>query len=342
MSESYSDIVAGQTGHSDARTIPLVFMKESAVFGDRKPAKSEWINHVELYSAISNRIDSNHITGLQRVRGLWRIYLDNLQDKVTLMEEGVPMRGKVIPVLNTNPQRPDGENTVRVRFKNIPLSADDGIISRVLTLRGIDIISIFREKLRIQGKLTNCETGDRLVVVKSTSLQDPLPSFMTCGMFTARVFHVGQTTGSRPELKCTKCLKSGHKYNQCENDWVCLKCNQPGHKQSDCTAQEGDEEEAEPESDSESGEEHSSKETEDAPSTPAQPVNPKQASRLNTEPRPKTQPSLDKFVKMTSSASSVKDTPAKSKRGNAPERSPPTPVDVLQEKTSKRSKSRKK
>jgi len=36
--------VAGQTGQSECghKNMSLVFMKESAVFGDRRPAQSEW------------------------------------------------------------------------------------------------------------------------------------------------------------------------------------------------------------------------------------------------------------------------------------------------------------
>jgi hypothetical protein len=48
--------------------------------------------------------------------------------------------------------------------KNIPLSADDGQIHRTLTLEGCNIEGIFREKLRVDGRLTNCDTGDRLVI----------------------------------------------------------------------------------------------------------------------------------------------------------------------------------
>lgn len=343
MGENTSCGVTGHTMNSDINSIPLVFMQESAVFGDRKPSKSEWINHVELYSAISNRIDSSHLTGLQRVRGLWRIYVDNLQDKVKLMEEGVPMRGKIIPVLNTNPQRPDGENTIRIRIKNIPLSADDGIITRVLTLRGIEIISITRDKLRIQGRLTNCETGDRLVVVKSTSLQEPLPNFMMFGVFTARVFHVGQVAGSRPDVKCTKCLKTGHKYNQCENDWVCRTCNQPGHKQSECTAHEDADQDTNTDSEAEVDVEQPSKDAESAesvPLSPQKPAKPRRVTSLSRDPRPKTQPTMDKYTKTNQSDPS--DTPEKAKRGNTPERSLPTPTDAQQEKTTKKVKQRKK
>jgi hypothetical protein len=49
----------------------------------------------------------------------------------------------------------------RIKVKNIPLSADDGQIHRTLTLEGCNIEGIFREKLRVDGRLTNCDTGDR-------------------------------------------------------------------------------------------------------------------------------------------------------------------------------------
>ena len=151
--------------------IPLVFMREVELFGTRKPDRSEWISHSELYKAISLRINPPHIKGLQRIGAMWRIYIDNLEDKVKLLAEGVPLRGKTIRVLNTNPGRLDSEITTRVRVKNIPLSVDDGLITRSLTLRNIEIIKLFHEKLRIDDKLTNCETGDRIIIVKTSSLK---------------------------------------------------------------------------------------------------------------------------------------------------------------------------
>jgi hypothetical protein len=52
-----------------------------------------------------------------------------------------------------------------LRKKNVPLSADDGHIHRALTLEGCEIQGLFREKLRVDGKLTNCETGACCVLV---------------------------------------------------------------------------------------------------------------------------------------------------------------------------------
>ena len=100
--------------------VPLVFLRERSIFGDRRPSKEEWLRHPELYEALGRVIEPSHITGLQRVNGMWRIYLDNLEDKVSLMSNGVPIRDTIV---------------------------------RSLILKGLEIISSFRVKLRINGKL---------------------------------------------------------------------------------------------------------------------------------------------------------------------------------------------
>jgi hypothetical protein len=46
-------------------------------------------------------------------------------------------------------------------------------IHRALTLEGCEIQGLFRERLRVDGKLTNCETGDRLIISKT--LKNPIP-----------------------------------------------------------------------------------------------------------------------------------------------------------------------
>jgi len=80
-----------------------------------------------------------------------------------------------LKLLGTNPGRPDGEHTVRIRVKNIPLSVDDGLITRTLILKELDVVSEMREKRRVNGRLTNCETGDRLIVVKASTVTSSLP-----------------------------------------------------------------------------------------------------------------------------------------------------------------------
>ena len=184
--QQVSDLISAKNSEKSPTQngAPIVFMREKEIFGGRRPEKQEWLNHTEMFEALSCKIDPSHITGLQRVNGLWRIYLDNLNDKVCLLSEGVAIRGKIIPLLLTNPGRLDGENVLRIRVKDVPLSADDGIITRTFILKGLDVISLFREKLRINGKLVNCETGDRIVSVKALSVKEPLNRFITIAQFT--------------------------------------------------------------------------------------------------------------------------------------------------------------
>ena len=150
-SKNKTDLSGGQvsdlTQTKNQNGVPIVFFQERSIFGDRRPEQSEWLKHSELYEGLSKRIDASHITGLQRVRGMWRIYLDNLDDKVLLLSQGVPLRGRVFDVLSTNPGRLASENTIVVKVMDIPLSVDDGTISRVLILRRLEVISLSWDKL---------------------------------------------------------------------------------------------------------------------------------------------------------------------------------------------------
>ena len=61
---------------------------------------------------------------------------------------------------------------------------------RTLTLEGCNIEVIYREKLRVDGILTNCDTGDRLVISKP--LTHPLPRSLQIGKYWGRIFHPSQ------------------------------------------------------------------------------------------------------------------------------------------------------
>jgi len=97
------------------------------------------------------------------------------------------LRSKQVPVHSQNPHSPSRlqPDTIRIKVKNIPLSADDGQIHRVLTLEGCEIQGLFRERLRVKGNLTNCETGDRLVICKV--LKKPIPRNLQIGKYLGKM-----------------------------------------------------------------------------------------------------------------------------------------------------------
>ena len=65
-----------------------VFIIEKDIFGNMKPDPKDFLTHTELYKVIGERIDASHLQGLQRVRGLWRIYPDSEDDRNILLTEG--------------------------------------------------------------------------------------------------------------------------------------------------------------------------------------------------------------------------------------------------------------
>jgi len=60
MTENSDNIMSGDTitnsygGHD----VPLVFLRERDLFGNRKPSSNEWLKHEVMYRAISRKIDS--------------------------------------------------------------------------------------------------------------------------------------------------------------------------------------------------------------------------------------------------------------------------------------------
>ena len=331
---------------------PLVFLRESSFFAERKPYYTEFFKHEEMFHGISRSVDPSHITGLQRVNGLWRIYIDNLQDKATLITEGVSIRGRALPILQTNPFRSDNEDTTRIRVQNIPKSVDDGMITRDFVLKGLDVISCTREKLRINGKLTNCDTGDRLVMVQTISLKEPLGRFINIGKFKAKVIHRNQNKSNNRPQKCLKCLETGHVIATCENEWRCTQCKLSGHKKADCPivtieaaessasslpldAQDDGDKQAHIAPRGSDNETRDSTESRLPPRSKA--PKPRKSTTKPDEKRqnsatgvPKGQVSMDKFMKHGDL------TPSKQRSSSVP-RSPPTPAEILHD-TAKKSR----
>jgi hypothetical protein len=101
--------------------------------------------------------------------------MDNEEDRLSLLVQGLVLRGRQIPLHSQNPYNPGRTqpDTIRIKVKNVTLSADDGQIHRALTLEGCEIQGLFRERLRVDGKLTNCETDGRLIISKT--LKKPIP-----------------------------------------------------------------------------------------------------------------------------------------------------------------------
>ncbi|CAC5365637.1 unnamed protein product [Mytilus coruscus] len=176
-----------QRSRTKAKRSKTIFIKESDFFGNKTPPKELWITHVEIYTALEHKIKPQFGRGIQRIKQMWRIYLDSEVDRMLLLTEGITLRNKSVPLHSQNPYyQKDEYITTTVREKNIPLSADDGQIDKELRQRNIEVFTINRERLRVDNLVTNCWTGDRVVICKK--FDKPLPRFLTIGQYTARIY----------------------------------------------------------------------------------------------------------------------------------------------------------
>lgn len=211
-----------------------VFFTETDFFGQKRVDKELWLSNEEVFKAIRCQIKVESILGVQRIRGgLWRLYTASNEDRVKLLSNGISLRNKTVVLKGSNPYKNDNGENLKLRVCDLPLSADDSIITQTLIMKNYEIVGdVTKEKLRVDGKLTNCNTGDRFVYIKRPS--EPLHRELQAGRFKVRVYHYGQTTiRSSEPATCGKCL-GDHSTVGCTNDWVCRGCKSSGHKILDC------------------------------------------------------------------------------------------------------------
>ena len=137
-----------------------IFILESDVLGKPKADSgpdngytNEYLVPTEVYRAVVQHINVSSMIGLQRVHGLWHIYLDNQEDHELLLSSTLVLRNKTVNFYTRNPRYAYKEktDTTKVRVKDIPLSADDGQIIKALEDHNCEIINFFRECLRIDN-----------------------------------------------------------------------------------------------------------------------------------------------------------------------------------------------
>lgn len=215
---------------NNANKVEPVFFLNNEVYEEA----GKWLDTLEVCLAVCEVVsDENCVEGAQRIGGLWRVYITNLEARIQLLSTGINIRGCQITLKDKNPfinvlGREDVDTT-RVYVRNIPLSYDNGEIEKALKSKSVQLlgpIKYVRARTK-EGKLTNFKTGDRFVDIITP--KEPLPKKIGMGIFTASVYHKEQKQ-SRADIECGNCKQSGHIRRDCPNQPVCYDCSQPGHR----------------------------------------------------------------------------------------------------------------
>lgn len=207
-------------------TVKPVFIKGSDL--------STQISVFELCTAVAKQVGHENVFGSQQIRGLWRIYLTDLEARKQLITNQLTIQGHQVHVYDDNPFRaglsgPDDDAT-RVTVKDMPLSYGHAEVSRFFEAQSIKIRRIEFSKARdkVTKELSKFADGDR--VVYTDKIINPLPRNAVIAGQKVRIFHEGQDIPKR-DLLCTKCLGKDHTRSRCKkpDDW-CKLCQAQGHK----------------------------------------------------------------------------------------------------------------
>ena len=68
------------------------------MFAFNKPARTQRLINVDIYKAVGPNVSVECIKGIQRISDTWRIFMDNSEDRITLIVEVLNMRGMWVPL----------------------------------------------------------------------------------------------------------------------------------------------------------------------------------------------------------------------------------------------------
>ena len=83
----------------------------------------DYVTNEEVNITLSQVIQPEHIEGIQKIGGLWRLYIPDHEARCRILAEGLNLRGKTINITQYNPFR-RYPNTLTVRVCDVPLTRD--------------------------------------------------------------------------------------------------------------------------------------------------------------------------------------------------------------------------
>ena len=112
---------------------------------------------------------------VQKCNGLWRLYLWTKQDRNTILQTGLSLRGHSISVSSENPNSYQGKDTVWLYISNVYYSIADEEVSKALRNIGLVVIGKIKwENFRDEKRnLLDTKTGRRYVRISQPT--NPLP-----------------------------------------------------------------------------------------------------------------------------------------------------------------------
>ena len=187
------------------RSLPPLFLKSSTL----SATPNSPINGLDLCYALEKASGKGTVDGVQRIGGLFRIYLKTEKAREDLLISGFNFNNCNVSLLGLNPFSAAADQatpTTKIIIGGIPLSVAESEIEKALLEKGVKLKSDIKlEHYRDQdGKLTSFKTGRRFLYSELPKLN--LDPFLKIGLWNASIFY-------REQIRPKKSIPSGMEQN---------------------------------------------------------------------------------------------------------------------------------
>ena len=165
---------------------------------------------ITVYEALSNSFGATNIEGIQRIAGLWRIYMKNKAKRLDIItKQTVVINEKHVRLYDENPfnnNNQKNEKRDKLTVRGLPLSVNNDEIKQILEEQQVKICSPIKFTFlrKEDGTLTSCKTGDRFMFIEKAD--ETVKRNHTIGGYQCTIVHHG-----RNNFLCKSCNKIGHK-----------------------------------------------------------------------------------------------------------------------------------
>ena len=189
----------------------IYFLHKDAV--PEQVRKENELNSFEVCMSVTRVVDEKFVEGAQKVRGLWKIYINDPEARALLLSRGLSIRHRTINLYDKNPFGMRQRNEVateKVIIQDLPFEINnEDVYNLVTSFQNCEIVGEvkFSRARNPNGGWSNFKNGDRFCYVKSPLLT-PLPKTANIGVLKCRIYHKSQQAQER---QCKVCRGQGHK-----------------------------------------------------------------------------------------------------------------------------------